>query len=286
MQNNVAVISLKRIRENAQKVIRAAGGKPLIAVVKDDAYGHGASVVAGAIEPLCSMLAVATVDEGVYLRMSGIAKPILVLTPCLSGDEAYRAALNGLTVTIASLTDLHLAAKIAETYSVVIEAHFAVNTGMNRYGFRPERAAYAVKKAGEYGIAATGLYSHFYEPENDGARKRQTEYFRQALTSVLAEKEVVSHISATGGILAGENSFDAVRSGIALYGYLPPAFEGKLNVSPAMKLYTHAVRSGKAFGGGAGYATAQKQYGYLTTLRLGYGDGFFRGGIEGGVGKL
>lgn len=288
MQNNVARISLKRIRENAEEVKKAAGASPLIAVVKDDGYGHGGERVALALQGIASSFAVATVDEGAALRIAGVSEEILVLTPPLCEEEVLRGVHYSLTLTLSSFAVLNVIARAMKTYRVSVWAHIAVNTGMNRYGFRPDAVKRACVRAQEKGISVTGVYSHFYAPENAQAREKQTEIFSECSQTVKSYFPfAVRHLSATGGILAGEKyRFDAVRCGIALYGYLPEGFEGTLPVKPAMKVYTHVAQSGTFTGGGVGYASAEKSYRNLQTVRLGYGDGLFREGAERSVGKL
>lgn len=277
MQNILAVISLQKILANAEQ-IKAAAGVPLIAVVKDDAYGHGAERVAFALEPAVSAFAVSTVDEGAALRLSGITKDILVLTPPLCQEEVVRCAGFGLLLSFTSLAVLKLAVKTAKRFSLILRGHLAVNTGMNRYGFRPERVSAACKTAAHAGIQIEGIYSHFYCAEDRDAVKRQSELFDSACNGAKTFfPNCIRHISATGGLLAGVK-YDAVRAGISLYGYLPSGFSGALQVSPAMKIYATVAQRGTHLGGGIGYQRAEKGYGKLHTLRLGYGDGFFRSG--------
>ena len=130
----------------------------------------------------------------------------------------------------------------------------------------------------------TGVYSHLYAPEEKGALSLQEGRFLEACAGVRQSfPQAVRHLSATGGTLKGATC-DAVRAGIALYGYLPEGFEG-LPVKPALKLYAAVGQSKQFTGGGVGYAPATKEYGALTTLRVGYGDGLFRtGGV--GIGNL
>lgn len=285
MQNILAVISLDRIRKNASK-IKAAAGAPLIAVVKDDAYGHGAERVAHALAGIASAFAVSTVDEGAALRVGGISDDILTLTPPLCEEEVVRAAGYSLDVSITSLAVLHIVERAVQRHGFRISAHLAVNTGMNRYGFRPERVREACARAKAAGIGIKGIYSHFYLPQDARARQEQIALFEGACTAAREYfPACVRHISATGGLLAGER-FDAVRAGISLYGYLPGGFENTLKLQPAMKLYAAAAQSGTALGGGIGYQKAERTYRKIHTLRLGYGDGFSRTGGGICVGNL
>ena len=283
MQNTLAVISLNRIIENAAALQNAAR-RPLIAVVKDDAYGHVAERVSLALEPYVSGFAVSSVDEGAALRTVGVSKEILVLTPPLCEEEVLRAASLGLTVSLTCLAVQHLVLRVQEKYALPVKAHIAVNTGMNRYGFRPERVKDALKHAD--GAVITGVYSHLFLPESAREVRAQVRLFERACGEVRSiYPDAVRHLSATGGALAGV-AFDAVRAGIALYGYLPEAFRGKIGVKPAAKLYATVAQSGTQLGGGMGYARAKRKGEKYHTLRLGYGDGFFRDGGLGAEGKL
>lgn len=277
MQNTVAVISLKNIVNNARKIIETAG-VPLIAVVKDDAYGHGAEKVANALFDTVSSFAVASVDEGAALKIAGISKDVLVLTPPLCEDEVIRTAGYGLVATVSSLSVLRLCVRAVQKYRLYLRVHFAVNTGMNRYGFRPERMRSACREALAAGIAVEGVYSHFYCAEDGNARAEQLSLFDGACAAVREYfPDCTRHISATGGAIAGVR-YDAFRAGIALYGYLPSGFEHTIPLKPAMKIYATVAQSGALLGGGMGYARAKKRNCKVQTLRLGYGDGFFRTG--------
>ena len=287
MQSALAVINLKNIVGNALLVQKRAG-VPLIAVVKDDAYGHGGEKVSLALEPYVSAFAVSTVLEGTALRIAGVSKEILVLTPCLCEEEALCCFAYNLTPTVSCPTALRLLQKMSEKYGFPMRAQMKINTGMNRYGFRIERVGAAVKEAKRGGMEIVGVFSHFYAPENEAAREEQYNLFVRGAEEVKSlYPYAVRHLSATGGILAGKKyNFDAVRSGIALYGYLPSGFEGKINVKPAMKVYATVSQSGMFTGGGIGYAKSDKDYRKLSTVRLGYGDGFPRAGGIGGIGNL
>ena len=281
MQELLAVISLPRIRANADAVLRLAR-RPLIAVVKDDAYGHGAAEVAHALRGRAEMFAVATVREGAELRIAGIGEDILVLTPPLSSEEAEKLARYELLGTISSPKSLALLAEAGRRTGGV-RAHLAVNTGMNRYGVSPARAGSTALSAKQCGIRVEGVYSHLYDPLNGRAAAEQSELFSRAAADVRKIfPDCMRHLSATGGLPAGEG--DAVRVGLALYGYAPDGL--RLPVRPAMKLYAAVSHTCTQLGGGLGYAEAPERYGKLYTLRLGYGDGFFRAGLPGACGKL
>lgn len=275
MQSVVAVIDLNAVRHNARLLSRLSK-RPYFAVVKDDGYGHGGAEIAHALSGSAAAFAVATVREGAVLRTAGISAPILVLTPPLSEEEALRMAAYGLTASVGSLRTMRL------LYGKGMTAHIAVNTGMNRYGVLPAHAALLARRAQDVEIA--GVYSHLFAPEREEETKFQCAQFARAAGEV---KEIfpsaVSHLMATGGVLRGAD-FDMVRLGIGLYGYVPEGFKDP-GLRPAMEVYATVSDTRRAFGRGAGYNLTEGAEGALHTLRLGYGDGFFR---ESGpcIGKL
>lgn len=276
-----AAVSLKTIRENA-KTIKCRAGTDLIAVVKDDGYGHGAAHVAHALSGIASAFAVASVEEGAALRCAGIGEDILVLTPCLSVEEGVRLIEYQLIASVPSLASFRLLLCAEAIAMRRTRVHLAVNTGMNRYGVRPERVASLCKEAGG---RVEGMYSHLYAADDKQSVSEQRALFERAADTVKALcPSAVCHLSATGGALQAL-SYNAVRAGIALYGYLPAGFEGDLAVKPAMKVYATVSHRTRQIGRGAGYERSEGEYGRMHTLRLGYGDGFFR--REGlGIGNL
>ena len=222
-------------------------------MVKANAYGHGALRVAEALLPYASSYAVSLVDEGVALRLGGIEKDILVLTPPVDRYDVERAKSYGLILTVPD-TERAILCKNARV-------QLALNVGMNRYGFD--------KKEDLPPLRVEGIYSHMTD-----ALPYEEQY---ALFMRLCEEwkrdypEAKLHLSATKGFLQdGRYHLDLVRIGIGLYGYGAPSLK------PAMKVYALSVQSRRYERGGFGYFAGRKTP-FVTTLRAGYGDGFFRG---------
>lgn len=271
MQSPVAVVSLSAIVRNARLLKRRAGGA-LIAVVKNDGYGHGAAAVAHALSGEAAMFAVATVDEGAALRCAGILSDILVLTPPSCMEEGLRAEVYGLILAAGSMRSLAFCRG---------RVHLAVNTGMNRYGFVPQETGRACAEARSRGLRVEGVFSHYYAAADACARGAQNAVFEGCAARVRQHfPRAVRHIAATGGIAAGGALYDAVRPGLGLYGY------GAEGVLPAMKVYAEVLHGTERVGGGAGYARAPRGAARLYTLGVGYGDGFFRGEGLCGTGPL
>lgn len=288
MQRNRAVVRLNNIVENAECFARLAGGAKLCAVVKADAYGHGAQAVAGALSGVADCYAVALVEEGVQLRLAGVREEILVLVPPLCEEEALRGAHYGLTFTVGDAQDYDLLSRTCDRYGLVARCHVKANTGMNRFGFDlPEFRAFLSRRMSGR-VFVEGIYSHFYRPEHAPTAARQFALFGTFCEAgERAFGRLTRHIAATGGALASPGYvLDMVRIGIGLYGYLPAGFAGALSLRPALSVYTSVAAEREWRQGGAGYGDFSPGRGRLAVLRAGYADGFFRSGGIGNVNAL
>ena len=288
MQRNRAVVRLKNIVENAERFARLAGGAKLCAVVKADAYGHGAAAVCGALSGIADCWAVALVGEGAQLRLSGVREGILVLVPPLCEEEVLRGAHYGLTFTVGDARDYALLARTCEKYNLIARCHIKANTGMNRFGFDLPafRAFLSRRMSGR--VFVEGIYSHFYRPEHAPTAARQFALFGEFCgAGERAFGKLTRHIAATGGALASPAyALDMVRIGIGLYGYLPAGFSGALPLCPALSVYSTVAAERDWEQGGAGYGDFSPGEGRLAVLRAGYADGFFRRGGIGNVNAL
>ena len=266
MQKTLSVIDLNAIRRNAQSIKKLIGNSFFFAVVKADAYGHGAEEVAHCIEDIVDGFCVAITEEGIALRIAGIVKPVLVFTPPLDEYDAHRAREYNLSVTVNSSVTAHLC--------IGNSCHLKVNTGMNRMGCTAMELPEIMKVLDEN---VEGVYSHLYAPQDNLACARQFALFERAARFVKTYRPgALAHLSASGGILrGGRYLFDGVRAGILLYGYAPHGF--KADVEPALKVYARKVQTTDFLGGGVGYFPAEKRYDKLGVYRCGYADGFFRG---------
>ena len=266
MQKTLSVIDLPAIRSNAQKVRALIGNKYFFAVVKADAYGHGAEEVARYIEDTVDGFCVAIIEEGIALRIAGITKPVLVFTPPLERYDAFRAEEYNLSVTVNSVECAKLCARNF--------CHIKVNTGMNRMGCTISELPEILKTLEVENIE--GVYSHLYAPHDSVACAEQYALFERASRFVKTYKPgVISHLSSSGGLLRGGRYLaDGVRAGIVLYGYTPYGFDASFK--PALKVYARRAQTTIFSGGGIGYNRAEKKYKKLGVYRLGYADGFFR----------
>ena len=266
MQKTLAVVNLNNLKYNATYIRNILGDRKFYAVVKADGYGHGGARVALAIESIVDGFCVAITDEGAALRLAGISKPVLVLTPPLGQDDVLRAKFYNLTLTVNSLDTAKLIGDCP--------CHIKVNTGMNRLGCAVEQLPQVLGALRAEQIE--GVYSHLYAPSIPSASMRQLQLFNRAEELVKSVKpNTCAHLAASGGVLSGEKFLkDGARVGILLYGYPPEGFSA--DVKPVLRVYARRTQITKFIGGGVGYSPAEKNYNYLSTYRLGYADGFAR----------
>lgn len=277
---NKAVINLSALKDNVNNIkSRLTSTTKLCAVVKADAYGHGAEKISSFLYPFVDCFAVALIEEGISLRLCGIDKDILVLIPPLSNDDFSLAIDYGLTLSLSSKTDIKKAQTISQKYDKLLKVHLKYNTGMNRLGFDTlddlKSACELISSCSH--LILDGLYSHLAYPENDAIYNDAYNKFLLAKRLVKRyNKNVTCHLSASGGMLRGA-LFDMVRIGIMLYGYKP--FEtDKITLKPVMKVYApKLVERNIDNGQGALYGNlTTKEPKTLSLIRLGYADGFFR----------
>lgn len=288
MQKLRANVHLGNIRYNAQ-AFRNLTKTKLCAVVKANAYGHGAEEVVNALNGIADVFAVALIEEGIRIRLAAAGKPILVFTPPITEEECLSIAENGFIATIPDLYTAKLLSKVCQTCRLTVNVHIKTNTGMNRYGANPSMLGKICKflKDDRF-VKVTGLYSHLYG-DQPSAEKQRKLFLQMQRICKRYFPNVISHLSATSGCLYGEAfSFDMIRLGIGLYGYLPSGLSQaerklgeRMRLKKAMTVYAVALSERKIRFGGLGYGKSlteeellKKRRVYL--LRMGYADGFLR----------
>ncbi len=287
MRNSV-VINLITIRENARKIRQKLEPNcKFCAVVKADAYGHGAIEVASAIYSVVDCYAVALLEEGKQLRLGGIDKDILVLIPPFRSDIEDIVKLS-LTATVDDFKTLRLLDEEGKRQGKIVKVHIKYNTGMNRNGvdgIDNLKRLLGVAKSLKH-VEIEGLYSHFGAVENKRIREYALKEFLLA-NKVLKgyNNRAISHISASGGFLVGGMNFDMVRIGLLLYGYIPNGIKTDFAVTPALELEVPVVKVRKVDARQrVCYGTKQiKKSKKISLIRLGYADGLERRRIKGQV---
>ncbi|MGZ8570736.1 MAG: alanine racemase [Actinomycetota bacterium] len=274
-------VDLDAIRANVG-ILRPLGTE-LMAVVKANAYGHGAVQVAEAVlDAGASALGVALVEEGLALRGAGVEAPILVLSEFPAGSEAVALA-SRLTPTLytgAALARLASAARGPGT-----SVHVKVDTGMHRVGvWPPDDVIPFVRKVVAAGFVLDGLWTHFAMSEEDAdTTKGQMQRFETVVEAVRAVGQTprVLHAANSGALLRHpETHLDLVRPGIALYGIPPaPGVGQHLGLRPALS-WTSKVTMAKRLEAGErvsyGHRYVLERDAWVATLPVGYADGYPR----------
>lgn len=257
--------------------------------VKADGYGHGAVYVSRYIESrgLVDMLGVASVEEGIELRESGIKLPILILGLILPCKKDINNIIEyDLTQTVA---DLYLAqdiSKIAEKKKKNAKVHLKIDTGMGRIGCSIEEAVTIAEAITQLPyIELEGIFSHFpvSGDRNSDFTVNQINRFKQILEQ-LKEKEIkiqYKHLANSAAILNFPESYlNMVRPGIMAYGYMPSKeYNKNITVIPSMKLKSYIVflkrvTKGTPLSYELTYQTEEDSN--IATIPVGYGSGYSR----------
>ena len=274
-------IDLDILRENllALKSVVPEGVR-LLAVVKADAYGHGAVQVSEmALRTGVSWLAVAAVEEGVALRRAGIEAPILVLGAAAE-SSAWKGVVQGLTQTVCTPEMVELVGKAARETAVPATVHLKLDTGMGRIGCRSPEEIRAVLEALEAWpeVKLTGVYTHFADADGvaEDYTMAQFKLFREWTAAL--PPDVLRHCANSAAITRyPEMAMDMVRAGISLYGC--PPVETNLNLRPAMNwkaeiTHVKTVAAGEAVSYGCTWRAPDVRR--IATVACGYGDGYHR----------
>jgi alanine racemase len=283
----VARVDLEAIQSNLREIVRflaAARPEPpgVVAVVKANAYGHGAPQVAKALEDAgAAMLACADIEEAVVLRLHGIRVPILVFG-ALSVSDLDGVFDHALTPTISSPAAARALQGAAARRDVVLRCHLKIDTGMNRLGFRYDNVARTLPDvAASANLTIEGVYTHFAtadDPEHPlfDEQRRRFDAVVALLPSLGIHPRVV-HAANSAALLRDERVwYDFVRPGLLLYGVVPPPLASTLALRPAMSVETRIVAvKGVRPGEGSGYGvkwTADSPR-TIAIVPAGYADG-------------
>lgn len=275
--------------ENIQEVLTP--GTKMIAVVKADAYGHGAVTVANFIQEKDYIwgFAVATVEEAEELRNHGITKPILILGYVFPED--YETLVQrDIRPSVLSLDMAEKIDKVAEKHKIVLPVHLALDTGMTRIGLRnPEKSIDEIKKIHSLKhIKIEGAFTHFARADEDDLTSARNQFaLYMKFISLMKQEGIeiqIKHCNNSAGILWNrEGDMQAVRPGITMYGIYPSDEMNQVGVAlkPVMGLHSHVsyvknVEAGVPVSYGGTYVTT-KENTRIATVPIGYADGYPRG---------
>ena len=257
----------------------------IIAVVKANAYGHGANAVGLTLERAgAAMLACADIEEGVALRKAGVKAPILVFG-ALGISDLDGVFEHDLTPTISTPSAARALQTAAARRGLQLRCHLKIDTGMNRLGFRHDNVRRTLPEvAACANLAIDAVYTHFAtadDPESP-AFALQRERFEQVLPVLesLGIRPRLRHAANSAALLRDERVwYDFVRPGLLLYGVVPPPLAATLALRPALSLHTRIVhvkgtRPGEGIGYGLGGAVDVPMT--VAVVPAGYADGLDR----------
>ena len=258
----------------------------LLAVVKADAYGHGAVPVARlAIKAGASWLAVATVREGIELRQAGITEPILILAEPPAASVPAIVEFN-LVPAVYSLEFALALGEEAAARGKVADYHLAVNTGMNRIGVLYSEVADFLRLISFHaGLNLAGTFTHFAmaDTNDEYAFRLQLKRFNEALVLIRRAGQqpgIVHCANSAAAIRFKEAYFDMVRVGISLYGLHPsPVTRRMIELWPAMSVHARITAAKDVpVGEGVSYNFTYRSPGNvrICTVPIGYADGLAR----------
>jgi alanine racemase len=288
-----AAIDLEAVRHNVRTLRSLLKyGAGLLAVVKSEAYGHGALQVArAALEAGASRLGVNEIAEGVALRDAGLDVPVQLLTSCLP-EEMGPGIEAGLIFAVSSTDEIRA---LAQRTRALLQGprrgrrtmvHLMADTGMGRGGFGPEEIWPAVERVqAEKTLELEGIFTHFSSAEelDPEPTRQQIKLFRKLL-AYCAERNIrfrVRHAANSAGtVFFPEAHLDMVRCGVLLHGLRAwPAERDRLELLPSLSLHTRIVHiARRPAGWPVGYNRTHicKKESLLATLPIGYGDGYRR----------
>jgi alanine racemase len=277
-----AEIDLAALRRNVAAVRRAVGPHTrILAVLKADAYGHGAVPVAWtALDAGCEMIGVGDSTEALQLREAGIAGPLLILGAIVE-EEIPKVVQHDVSVTLHSADLLPLLDEETRRRGRPLRVHLKIDTGMARLGASPGRALDIARAILDRPLLQLeGLSTHLAAAHDPDATREQLDLFR-AVAEELArdgiEPPLLHAANSVGLFSCPESHFDMVRPGVALYGIDPgPLARLGLSLDPVLSLktqiaYLKGVPAGASIGYDGRHRTARPTR--IATCPIGYNDG-------------
>ena len=285
-----AVISLDAVEQNFREMRKnIAEDTKMIAVVKADAYGHGAVPIAHLIEGYDYIwgFAAATAEEAVHLRENGVTKPILILG--IVFEEYYPELVrDDIRLAVCEYEEAEKLSKEAVLQNKTVHIHIALDTGMTRIGYAdiPESVEEIKKIAGLPNLEIEGMFTHFSRADEYDRSPAMVQLERYQKFSDLVEAAGVEiplhHCSNSAGIIrVPEANLSIVRAGITIYGIYPSSEVERdiVKLTPVMELKSHVtyvkdVPEGAAISYGGTYVADKKRR--VATIPVGYADGYPR----------
>ena len=272
-------IDLQALCENAMTLKDLAGPRSTMAVVKADAYGHGAVQCAMALSPLVDAFAVAITEEAIALRDAGIDSPILVLQGPHSREDAQIMSSAALWPAISGE---HQIDWLEQTGAHFEQIWLKCDTGMHRLGFMPNEIASARSRLTPRSANDIVLMSHFADAEAPGSALTERQLLRWGQLSDAVPSGSFSNSAATAGLVEAKESW--IRLGYSLYGGSLVALPDGYSLRPVMRFESRIasirwIDVGESVGYGGRWVARRRSR--IATIPAGYGDGYPRAARDG-----
>ena len=286
---SVAEIDLAALSHNLRQVKKRIGRREILAVIKANAYGHGAVPIAQFLAGEkrsrgISRLGVAYLEEAIQLRKAGITHPILLMTGCPIEQvpEVVRYQLTPLLFDSESLLAL---SRYAVRRGRRVNVHIKLDTGMGRLGLPVSEALPFIQMAtAQEGIRVEGILTHFAEADlkDLSFARKQLEGLKQTWTALQKAKTKIPycHLANSAAIMHfGAAHFNLVRPGLMLYGYSPLEGESEIELRPVLQLRARVIAlkkvpAGTSISYGRTFFTQRESF--IATVSIGYADGYPR----------
>lgn len=280
LRPTVAHIDLSKLTRNLLKLHSQVGEDVgLLAILKANAYGHGAARIGQFIEQrkLALGMGVASVEEGIALREAGLQSPVLVLGSIYPFEAFEYAIQYNLAVTIASLSAAKAVCEVAQKMGKKAICHVKQDTGMGRIGTRRGETMKVIEFLHNNPHAQLdGLYSHLSSVETDpNYTQQQIGYLRDTLTNIRLKNIPIAHVhlAASAALVARPDvHYNLVRPGHSLYG-LEEGYEPILSLTTRV-VYLKEVLPGASISYNRSFIATKPMK--VATLPVGYGDGYMR----------
>lgn len=274
-----ARVDLARLAANYH-VVATFAGRPLMPVVKADAYGHGSARVARLFESLgAPLLAVTYAQEGVALREAGVRTGVVVLAGCWPGEETLFRE-HALTPVVSNAPTLEVA--LAAARLGMPRVHLKLDSGMTRLGFGAGELLSAASQLAQAGVVIEGLMTHLAVADEDAAvTAGQLDRFDAVIVDLARQghRPRWVHAANSAGLAFLRPTHTLARPGLLLYGLWPRPLGPPLEVRPAMTLAARVVQvkdvpAGATVSYGARWTARRPSR--IATIALGYADGLPR----------
>ena len=283
-----AKIDLNAVLHNINEIKKRIGQQvKIMAIIKANAYGHGATSLGDFLENEVDYYGVATLEEAMELRDYGIKLPILILGYS-SPSQYLEIVENNITQTVYSVKMAEELSKVGEILKKKPKIHIALDTGMTRIGFSADKSGVLeIEEILKFqNLIVEGLFTHFAcaDEVDKSYSKLQIDSYDNFIM-LLEEKNInipIKHMCNSAGIIEFDHHrFDMVRSGIITYGLYPSEVVDKntVRLKPALEWKTHVINvrtvdAGCGVSYGITYITKNKTK--IATLSIGYADGYPR----------